>query len=284
MNRAAYTLPTKRADRLSAHALRAAVLAMAAVAASACAAHRLDLPEGAGEPFPGYQAAFDAASASCRDVRTLTTEASVSGTVGRTKVRGRVIAGFERPGRMRLEGVAPVGPPAFILAAAAGTSTLLMPRAAEFLANAPPQAVLEALVGVSVGPDDLQAVLAGCVSSAPVPADGRRYPNGWVRIDLGGGSTVYLRQQAGAWRIVAGLRPLFAVEYEFSSDGERSPRVVRLRATADGGPGANLRLVLGQVEVNAPIDAKAFTVAVPSSALPITLSDLKQSGPLGAGR
>jgi len=41
----------------------------------------------------------------------------MSGRAGRQKVRGRVVAGFARPASMRLEGVAPFGPPAFILVA-----------------------------------------------------------------------------------------------------------------------------------------------------------------------
>ena len=133
--------------------MRARVAAIVAcLLGSACAAHALRLPQGPGEPFPDFKQAFDAASAACRSVRTLTAEAAVSGTVGRGKIRGRVIAGFEQPGRIRLEGVAPIGPPAFILVADAGRATLLMPRASEVLADQPPEVVLEALVGVSFGP------------------------------------------------------------------------------------------------------------------------------------
>ena len=54
-----------------------------------------------------------------------------------------------------------------------------------------------------------------------------------------------------------------------------------VNAASNGGPGASLRLVLDQVELNVPIDPKAFTVTVPSSAVPITLAELKQAGPLG---
>ncbi len=261
-------------------------LAFAAIAAcllgSACAAHALRLPDGPGEPFPDFKQAFDAASAACRSVRTLTAEAAVSGTVGRGKIRGRVIAGFEQPGRIRLEGVAPIGPPAFILVADAGRATLLMPRASEVLADQPPEVVLEALVGVSLRPDVLQAILSGCVTPDPTPTAGTRFADGWARIDLEGAASAFLRQEGGQWRIRAGLRPLVTVEYQFA--GDRLPQTVRLRAAANGGPGADLRLSLSQVEVNAPIAARAFTVTIPAKAVPITLADLKQSGPLGERR
>jgi outer membrane lipoprotein-sorting protein len=253
------------------------------VAIAACGPRTLQLPQGSGQPFAEYQQAFAEASASCRQVRTLTAEASVSGTVGRGKVRGRVIAGFERPGRMRLEGVAPIGAPVFILAADGGRATLLMPRAREVVVEQPPEAVLEALVGVSLNPDVLEAVLSGCVSPDAEPTGGSRYSEGWARVELSGGSTAFLRQVDGRWRILAGTRPLVAIEYELGgADG--MPRAVRLRAAADGGPGANLRLSLSQVELNAPIAARAFSVDVPSGTVPITLADLKQAGPLGEGR
>jgi hypothetical protein len=72
-----------------------------------------------------------------------------------------------------------------------------------------------------------------------------------------------------------------AVQYEYDAQGDARPSVVRLRSTADGGPGATLRLALSQVETNVPIADKAFSVAVPADAVPITLADLRQSGPLG---
>ena len=43
-------------------------------------------------------------------------------------MRGRAIAGFDLPGSLRLEGVAPFGPPAFILAGRDEAATLLLPR------------------------------------------------------------------------------------------------------------------------------------------------------------
>jgi outer membrane lipoprotein-sorting protein len=258
----------------------AAAAAALFVLASGCGPRTLRLPQGPGEPFPGFQQAFAAAAAGCRDVRTLTAEASVSGTVGRGKIRGRVLAGFERPGRIRLEGVAPIGAPVFILAADAGRATLLMPRAREVLTGQPPELVLEALVGVSLSPDVLLAVLSGCVAPDPEPTAGSRYSEGWARVDLNGGATAFLREIGGRWRILAGTRPLVALEYEVQP-ADQLPRSVRLRAAADGGPGANLRITLSQVEVNAPLDPKAFTVAVPAGSMPITLSELKQGGVMG---
>ena len=95
-------------------------------------------------------------------------------TPAQTRLRGRVIAGFERPASMRLEGVAPFGPPAFILVARGGDATLLLPRDERVVRGASPEDVLGALTGVALAPADLLAVLTGCV----VPRSGaaRRPP------------------------------------------------------------------------------------------------------------
>src|SRR4051812_14395950 len=99
--------------------------AIASVAALACGPTRPTLPTDAGAPLPDFQAVHDRVSTACRGARTLTAELALSGHAGKTKLRGRVVAGFERPASMRLEGVAPFGPPAFILVARAGEATLL---------------------------------------------------------------------------------------------------------------------------------------------------------------
>jgi hypothetical protein len=177
-----------------------------------------------------------------------------------------------------------MGAPVFILAADGAAATLLMPRAKEVVAGEPAESVLAALIGVSLRPDDLQAILAGCVTPDPAPQSGRRFADGWLRVDLNNGSAAFLQQQSGTWRIRAGVLPLITVEYGDAPTGDRTPTIVRLRSVADGGPGANLELTLSQVETNVPIAAKAFTVTVPSGTVPVTLADLKQSGPLGERR
>src|SRR6476646_11200910 len=108
-------------------------------------------------------------SAACAGVRTLTAEIALSGRAGRQKLRGRVIAGFARPASMRLEGVAPFGPPGFILVSRGGDATLLLPREERVVTGASPEDVLGALTGVALAPADLHAVLTGCVLPDPTP-------------------------------------------------------------------------------------------------------------------
>ena len=167
---------------------------------AACGPMRLTLPTDAGTPLPDLQDVHASVSRACRGARTLTAELGLSGHAGRTRLRGRVVAGFERPASMRLEGVAPLGPPAFILVARGGDATLLLPRDERVVTGASPEDVLGALTGVALAPADLHAVLTGCVLPDPTPRGGHVHANGWASIDLDGNAVLYLRRVNGSWQ------------------------------------------------------------------------------------
>jgi hypothetical protein len=262
---------------------RPVLVALALVLAGACAPRSLQLPSGDGEAFPGYGQAWNEAARGCRAVRSLSAELAISGRVGREKLRGRVIAGFATPGRIRLEAVAPFGPPVFILAASGPSATLLLPREHQVLAGEPASAILGALVGLDLGSDDLLAILAGCVVVSPQAIGGRLYSAGWARVDLAGGVTAYLRREGQRWRIRAGVRPGLLVEY--ASAGDPVPLTVRMQVVAgDAPPTSDVRVGLSQVEIGASLGPEVFAVKVPADAVPITLADLRQAGPIGERR
>jgi outer membrane biogenesis lipoprotein LolB len=226
-------------------------------------------------------------SAACTGVRTLTAEIGMSGRAGRQKLRGRVVAGFARPASMRLEGVAPFGPPAFILVARGQNATLLLPRdEPRVLRGAQPEDILGALTGVALGSADLQAILTGCVVPSPQAVDARRHANGWASIDLAGGTTLYLEPARAAqtssgpreWQLRAAKREGWQIEYPMWSGN--FPQTVRLQSTQ---PNANVDLTatLSQIETNKDLEDAAFNVTVPPGADPITLDELRDAGPLG---
>ena len=78
---------------------------------SACAARTPPRPVGAPAADPTAIDAFTKATAACRGFRSLTGELALSGRAAGERIRGRVIAGLESGGSVRLEGVAPFGPP-----------------------------------------------------------------------------------------------------------------------------------------------------------------------------
>jgi hypothetical protein len=260
-----------------------AFILLLAVGDGGCVPRGLQLPSGEGEAFPEYQRAFDEASLGCRDARSLSAELAISGRVGGEKLRGRVLAGIAAPGRLRLEAVAPFGPPVFILAASGTSATLLLPRENRVLTGEPASAILGALVGLELGPEDLLAILSGCVVASPDASAGRRYPGGWARVDLAGGATAYLGQDGQRWRIRAGIRPGLAIEYE--PDGGRGPSRVRLQvAASDRTPASDVRLGLSQVEMNPQLGPEVFALKVPRDATAITLADVRSAGPIGEKR
>ena len=246
---------------------------------SACAPRLVSLPTDPGNPLPDFAEIHRQATSACAGVRTLTAELSLSGRAGGRALRGRAHAGFERPGSLRLEGVAPFGPPAFILAGSGDTATLLLPRDNRVVRNASSGEILGALTGVALAPADLQAILTGCVASMPGAVAGRLHQNGWASIDLPGGAALYLERAGGGWRVRAARRPGWQIEYPAWQGA--FPQSVRLRSD-DPAVDVDLTAAVSQLEANVTIDPAAFMVTVPPDALPLTIAELREAGPLRA--
>lgn len=262
--------------------IAAAALALAAsIIVSGCAARGggFTPPTGPGVPAPEFAQRFEEATRACREIRTMTAEAALSGRVGGRRVRGRLQMGLADPNAMRLEAVAPFGQPIFILAAREGEGTLLLPRDNEVLPQAPAAAIVEALAGIALSPTELRAVATGCVSPGAAATGGQQYGDSLTAITLDDGATVYVRLADGASRIVAARRP--GLEIEYGRYERNLPRVVHLRRVAADGSQANLSLELSQIELDVPLGPEAFTVDVPKEARPVTLDQLRASGPLG---
>jgi outer membrane lipoprotein-sorting protein len=265
------TLQRRRSSRVT------CVLHLAVVfALGGCAARRVALPSDAGAPFPDYARVFDGATAACRGARTLTAELALSGHAGGERLRGHVVAGFSRPSSMRLEGVAPFGAPAFILVADGSSATLLLPRAHHVVRGASPGPIHDALTCVALAPDDLEAILTGCVEPLPMAAGGRLHGDGWASIDLAGGATLYLRRVGSGWQIRAARRDRWRVDYPAWQGA--FPSTVRLQS-ADA-QDVDLTAELSQVEANVGLDEAAFTVDVPADATPLSIEALRGAGPL----
>lgn len=240
---------------------------------ASCAPRRPALPSGTGAPSPEAERAYDEAVKGCRSARSVLAELGLSGRAGETKLRGRISAGIVAPDAMRLEAVV-LGRAIFILAGRSQRATLLLIRDNRVLRDEPPEAIVEALTGVALGPADLVPVIAGCGLGAGSAANGRTFNDEWAAVDTGN-ATTYLRRVAGAWRVGGAVRRQLQVLYSDFSNGLPSTVHVRTGAVAD------ITLRVSQLEINTSIDAKAFGVDVPADAVPITLGELRRSGPLG---
>jgi hypothetical protein len=258
--------------------LLAAALSAALLAAACGAPARLTLPAGPGEPLVDASKLADALFGRC-DLKSLTAEIGLSGRAGGEKLRGKLIAGFRSPGSLRLEAVAPFGQPVFILAASPGHSTMLLPRDNRVLQGAAPAAILEALAGISLDPDDLMSLVAGCPALSPSVRDPTQYGPEWASFAVSD-RTAYARQRNGTWQLAAVVLPRVTAEYP--GHDAPQPSTVRVLENAAGQRAGrvDITLALSQVDVNVPVPDEAFTVNVPPDAAPLTLEELRQAGPM----
>jgi hypothetical protein len=257
-----------------------ALLACAALATAVCTPKglpHLTLPTGPGTPAPDYATALATALIRCHDVRTLSAELSLSGHAGSQKLRGRVLVGLA-PGVLRLEALAPGGSAAFILVADGSRGRLWLARDRRVLDGAPPADILDALVGIALEPDDLRALLSGCLQAAAEATGARAYGTEWTVVDLAGGGAMYLRRGPdGTWRIAAGTHAGLTVQYGESPGA--TPSQIRITSPASAGR-ADLDVNLGvsQVDVNGDLPRdQLLALTIPPGTLPITLQELRES-------
>jgi hypothetical protein len=240
------------------------------------------LPAGATVPFPEFATAFAEATADCASVKTLSASINLSGRTGATKISARIDAGFRAPAEVRLEGYPRIsfgGKPFFVLVSSGAGTTLVMPRDGRVLRGAPPGSIVEALAGVALSPADLRAVAAGCGLESGSPVSGRSYPNGWAALDAGD-TSVFVRQQAGRWRVAGATRGGLTVTYP-DPQNAAAARVVLITSAVGGRRAADLTLRLSNIEVNPSLGDRVFEEDVPRDASPISLEELRRAGPLG---
>jgi hypothetical protein len=255
-----------------------------------CAASLMKLPAGAGVPAADAADVLAQATATCRTVRTLTAEISISGSAGGRRLRGRLSAGIAAPASVRLEAVAPFGPPLFIFAARDNDdATLLLPRDDRMLEHGRADAVLDAVAGVPLDAADLNATLTGC-APALAQQQGHSLGDDWRVVSGPDGPpgprsasyTFYLHRNRPAepWRLVVTRREgaadgMWRAEYRDFQNG--LPHSIRIAGDGLAGTRFDLNLALSQVETNAPLGADAFRLPAPPSTTPITLEELRRA-------
>jgi hypothetical protein len=259
---------------------RTGVLAAAVLTAS-CGARLMRLPGGPGTPAGDGSEALAEATSICRGISSIQAEVAVSGSAGGRRLRARLHLGLQAPASARLEAIAPFGQPLFIFVARDNQATLLLPRDNRVLENGRPDAVLEALTGVPLDAAELRAALTGC-SVGPDVSRAVQLADVW-RVVPDGTSLLYLRRDPPApWRLVATVhRPSASPEWraQYSDFQDGLPRTVRF--VSSDPDRFNLRLASSQVDLNMPLAAEAFEVRGSESADPISLDELRRSGPLG---
>jgi hypothetical protein len=245
---------------------------------SSCAPHAsFAVPTGAGAPAPEGAAAWTQASEACRGVRAFSAEVRVSGKAAQQKLHSATLHGaVTSADQIYFEMPVAFGPPGFILAGTGGRATLLLPRDKRVLV-ARADDIVEALVGLKLGPRQLLAVLAGCVDQSPQISSPERFGD-LLAVTTPTGRA-FLRQTAGGWRVVAASTGSLLVDFRQQSGPW--PSQLRMTSAPGAAPSLDVSFGLGQIDVNGQIDPSIFSPNVPADATPLTLQQLKDAGPLG---
>lgn len=228
-------------------------------------------------PLTDYAEIWDSVSNSCRSVRSMDLMIVFRGNTGETRFRRtRTRTAFERPGALRLEGLAPFGAPAFIFVAQLGEAVLLLPRDRKVVRNASAANLLHALAGLALDPEDVGALLTGCVVPDGVAVAARAYGEQWVAIDLEGGASVYVKEIDNERLITIGTSGDLTVEYSEHIRG--LPRHAQIQL-GTGSSRTDLSVDLSQVTINTDFDSVVFAATVPEGFESITLDDLRRRSP-----
>ena len=255
-------------------------LLLAALTAASCGVPLMKLPVGPGEPASDAAALFAQATAACVRVSSLSVELGVRGSVGGSRMRGRLLVGVAGTDGLYIEAPAPFGAPVFVLGATGGSATLLLPRDKRVVEHSTPRDILEAIAGVPLDAAALRSTLTGCApAGTSADGDARRLGDNWRIIS---GPTILYVKREGAdapWRLVSMVRTGadgWRTDYAAFTDGV--PHSVRLVSNAPRR--FDLRLELSQLELNPTLDPATFRVVVPPGTQPMSIEELRAGGPI----
>ena len=186
---------------------------------------------------------------------------------GRRLPNLNVTTGVVTDGRLMLQ-VGATAAPDLWMAGSADAATLLL-REGTRVVRAPAAAIVEALVGVSLGPQQFLALLTGCVARDLTATEAVAY-NGTRRIATPD-ATLYVESLEGAWRIVAGS--LGDIRVDYRPVAALFPARVSVRADARD---VRFTLEIQEALADRPIADPDLQLTVPPGAVPMTLDELRE--------
>jgi hypothetical protein len=237
-------------------------LALLALTA-ACGARFYEPPSGPASPATDGPQVLAEATQRCRDVRSFQAAMRLS---GRGLPNLNVRTGIATDGRLILEAGATAAPD-ILMAGSVNEATLLLSDGNRVV-RAPAAAIVEALVGVSLSPQQLLALLTGCVARDLTATDAVAYTG--IRRITTPDATVYVEQREGAWRIVAGNVGDIRIDYRPVA----APFPARVAVRADTRD-VRFTLEIQEALADRPIADTSFQLTVPPGAVPMTVDELR---------
>lgn len=202
----------------------------------------------------------------------------LTGKLGARRIRGLASAvlyvAVTADGRVGLEAQVS-SQRVFRLGGTADRATLFLPADQRVVIDRADD-IVDALIGVRLSPERLFAILGGCVSAGDTAATGERVGD-TLRIRTPE-AVVFLSRQAGRWTPVAVDFDDLLVDYQAWHGAV--PRRVLLRSHGTASSPVVITLNVRDVELNLPPAPAAFVVNVPDGASPMSIDELRSSGPL----
>jgi hypothetical protein len=255
-----------------------AIAAALALGAAACASRGFIRPEGPSRPLADASALWRQASAPCQSLTAYQTQIRLSGRVAGQPL-GSLTVGVvvSRAGEIGLEARVS-GPSVFVLGGRADRATLWLASSRRVVVDRA-DAILDALVGVPWDPERLMAVLSGCATFAGAAADAREYDGGITAVQFSGGDEVYVETIAGRSSVRAAIVDGVAIDYRRAESGW--PQQIALRSEPGRSPSVALSMRIDVAVPDPATDPSQFAVVVPSGASPMSIDELRTSGPRG---
>jgi outer membrane lipoprotein-sorting protein len=189
------------------------------------------------------------------------------GPDGRFRVTQVII--FERPGRMRVELLGAFGSTRWVAVADQGEIVVWFPGRREYLRDTRVSKVVGALLGLELGPKEVIAALVG--TGVPLGSPGVRLDravrrNGTIQIELGKAQIEIEDEQ-----VVTAQQTHYRVSYptRWMEAGKQVPS--RLELSAED---LEATLNVEDLDINVPLHADAFVVAVPEDAEALALHEI----------
>ena len=247
-------------------------------ALSGCAPALFVPPAGPGVPAPEAAAAWADATRACRGVTSYKGTLRVSGRINGDRIPTTVtIFTGVTPTGLDLEAVA-ANRQIFRMAGTAAEATLYLDDGHRY-AKGTSEDLTDALIGVRLGPARWLALLTGCVATPPDFVSAARYDKDLAITTAS--ARVFLSVMEGGWHAHRGLFDGLTVEYEqFTSAVSAFPAKWRIDSDAGRDPSVRLSIESGDVTAGLPLEARVFTMSLPADASPMTIDELRQSGPL----
>ena len=253
--------------------MRAVALFVVLLSAACAGARVVQMPVGAGTPAPEGHAALAEATIACAEAKTYHANLRVSGTAGGQRVPGVTIGVAVTANHLGLTATGG-GSTIFTLAGTAERAQLLLhdnegPR----VVTEPAADILDAVIGLKIGPAELLEFATACHTPAASIVDSEAFgPR--IRVTLDRGIALLVRD--GRWRVVA--REAHGLRAGYTRYAGQWPVEWRVTTLPDRVPITDLKVRTTDPDIqNVERPAERFAITIPATATPMKLDELRAS-------